>query len=134
MNHTRCGIWRGARASSLLATVVDTEGRRFTTRVPHDESRRWDWLSQLCGEHGLDLEIVLPDSLVKTDPIARLALAHDLHVWLAPDTLVRGLREVARLRGHAVAAMLARLPDSNAWRFHLRRVVSLDDPRQLEFL
>jgi hypothetical protein len=134
MRCARCGIWRGARAPSLVATVVDTEDRCSPTHVPCDDSHRWDWLAQLWNEHGLDLEIVMPDSLVRADPIARLALARQMTIWLAPDPLIQGLREATRLRTHAVAAMLARLPECKAWRFHLRRVVSIDDPRQLALL
>lgn len=134
MRCARCGIWRGTSARAVVAAVVDAEGRRSVTRVPNDDAERWDWLTSLQGAHGADLEIVLPDSLAKTESIGRLALAHELPLWLAPDVLVGSLRDVARLRAHATAAMLARLPECRAWRFHLRRAVSLDNPRQLTLL
>jgi hypothetical protein len=130
MNHVRCGIWRVGRR--LVASTVDTEGRcSRASLVPQGESDRWDWLSSLWAEHGLDVELVMVSSLARTDPIGRTAMAHRMTVWLVPDRLLEGLREAARPRSNGVARMLARLPECNAWRCHLTRLISIDDPRQL---
>jgi hypothetical protein len=131
-SESRCGIWSGS--GGLVAALINTEGRRVPYRVPGGDEARWDWLHHLQGEQGLDLELVLPESLGRTDPIGQLALAREIPLWLAPDGLVKAIRDAARLNGLAAAAMLARLPACKAWRYHLRRVVALRDPRQLPLL
>jgi len=135
-DYARCGVWYGDRGQ-LVAVVVDTEGRCHKTPPPPlQDSDRWDWLDQLWGEHGLDVELVLPESVGRSNRLGRLALEHGIPLWLAPDVLVDAIREaaLARPRLATVAAVLARLPDVRAWRAHLRRVRSLEDHRQLVLL
>ncbi len=129
---SRCGIWSGSRG--LVAALVDTEGHRVALPVPHGDEERWDWLHRLQGEQGLDLEIVLPESLGRTDPIGQLALAREMPLWLTPDGLIEAIRGPAHLSGPATAAMLARLPACKTWRYQLHRVIALRDPRQLSLL
>jgi hypothetical protein len=131
----RCGIFRGPKG--LRAALIDTEGRRLPVPAPQgDDSDRYDWLARLHAEVGLHVELVLTDSLARTDPLGRLALTRKMLLWLAPDQLLMAISTVAlaSARPADAAAILARLPACPAWRPHLRRVRSLDDPRQLLLL
>jgi hypothetical protein len=133
--YPRCGLFRGRRG--LCAALVDTEGRRHRLPAPlGDDGARYDWLVALEAEFGLQVELVLTDWLARTDPIGRLVLAREISLWLAPDRLVTAISTAALAcaRADDAAALLARLPACSAWRSHLRRVRSLDDPRQLLLL
>jgi len=132
---TRCGLWR--ERGRTVAVVVDTEGRcQRLAPPPDDESERWDWLSSLAAEHGLDVELALTESMARSDSLLHIAQQNGIQTWLIPDELADAIRYVAfgHQRGHWVAALLARIPDAGAWRAHLRRQVSNDDSRQILLL
>jgi hypothetical protein len=134
--YPRCGISRARRG--LRAALIDTAGylHRLAAPPEEDDSARFDWLADLEAHHGLDLELVLTDGLARTDPLGRLALARNIPLWLAPDELLTAICKAARAQTRAddAAAILARLPACGAWRPHLRRVRSLNDPRQILLL
>lgn len=133
---SRCGIWYGQRGQ-LAAVVVDGLGRSHRALAPpsRDEDR-WDWLNNLWAQHGLDIELVLPESVGRSSTLGRLALAREIPVWLVPDVLVAAIGAAAfsRERLDAMAAVLARLPDVPSWRPHLRAITWSGDPRQMHLL
>lgn len=132
---TRCGLWR--ERGRTVAVVVDTEGRcQQIDPPPDDEAERWDWLSSLAAEHGLDVELALTASMARSDSLLHIAQQNGITLWLIPDELVDAIRYVAfgRQRRQWVAALLARIPDAAAWRAHLSRQVSNADLRQLLLL
>lgn len=132
---TRCGLWRDR--SCTIAVVLDTEGHcQRIAPPPENESECWDWLLYLGADHGLDVELALPESMVTISCLPRLAVENGIPVWLVPDKLLDAIRAVAfaRQRRPWVATLLARIPDVRAWRPHLRRLLSSRDPRQLLLL
>ena len=132
----RCGIWVDGRGR-LVAAVVGADLRRYAVPSPprHDEER-WDWLARLQQEHGPDVELVLPVTVARNDSLGRYALAGGMPLWLAPERLVEAISNAAfsSPRASTVSSILARLPDVSAWRAHLRRPASLNEPRQLILL
>jgi hypothetical protein len=130
-----CGVWPCRRG--LAAVVVDEEGRVITSVVAaRDADAQSTLLSHLDAEVGLDYELVLPDWLTKSHPIARLAIDRGIALWLVPHALVDSVRIVGRLGAGPparTAAALARLPLAHALRGQLRRSAP-GDRRQLPLL
>jgi hypothetical protein len=131
-----CGLWLSRRR--LVAVAVDNGGRAApaVSTSLDDESRR-ALLQHLDALHGFDCELVLPEQLLKVDPIAQLALRRGLSVWIAPQPLVLGIRLAAGLATGPparTAAMIARLALVPGWRAHLRRLDPVLDGRQLSLL
>jgi hypothetical protein len=98
--------------------------------VDRDADAQWGLLENVDALVGLDYELVVPDWLAKSDDLARLALAREIGVWLAPPSLV----ECVRLIGHLntgpparTAAALARLPLAPPLRAYLHRLSPAQD-------
>lgn len=129
-----CGLWPVEHR--LLAVVIDDHGHVNAPLVALDDDERWDLLSKLDAEYGLDCELVFPDSMLRQDAICRFALERRHIALAAPSALVDSIRRVADLaRGPRTAAMLARLALVPALRQQLRRVRHLPcDWRQLTLL
>ena len=127
MTAPSCGLVLGPRR--LVAVVLGPGGdpRRAISAALTDDAR-----------HGLvtylaaaGAEIVAAESLVRADPIALLALAAGLVVWIVPDALVAGIARAAAITAPPrVAAVLARLPRIPLHRGHLRRLVAPIESRQ----
>ena len=129
-----CGLWpSGPR---VVAVAVDDDGRAAAPLVAVDDDDRWELLGKLDAEHGLDCELVFPESMLRRDIICRFALERRHIAWAAPSVLVEAIRRAAALdRAPRTAAMIARLALIPALRQHLRRVEQLDcDWRQLSLL
>jgi hypothetical protein len=133
-----CGICLYGRR--LVAVVVEEDGRAAPAihSPADDDEQRWALLDTIDRHHGLDVELVIPDDLVRADSISRLALEMGHTIWAAPHRLVEALR---RISGFAVtspvrtAAMIARLAVVAGFRGHLRRVDrGFFDNRQLNLL
>lgn len=121
---TNCGLWLSS--ARLVAVVVDDEGRAAPAlyAATTDEAR-WGLLEHLDGVHGLDCDLVVPEGLLRTDPIGQLALRRGAGVWVAPQRLVEAIRVTAGLSNAPparIAAMIARLAVVPGFRGHLRRV------------
>ena len=130
-----CGIWLSGRR--LIAVLVDDDGRSAPTLcAPMNDDERWSLLEAVDAAHGLNWSLVLPEDLLRTDAIGRLALGRGHELWSAPRPLVDAIRSVAGLaNGARVAAMLARLAIVPGFRAQLRRVErSANDFRQLSLL
>lgn len=129
-----CGFWPVGHR--VLAVVVDDEGRVAAPLIALDDDERWELLGRLDAEHGLDCELVFPDSMLRYDAICRFALERRHITWAAPSVLVDAIRRAAALdRAPRTAAMLARLALVPALRQRLRRVEHVDrDWRQLTLL
>ena len=129
-----CGIWLSGRR--LIAVLVDDDGRSAPTLCAPISDERWSLLEAVDAAHGLDWSLVLPEDLLRTDAIGRLALGRGHELWSAPRPLVDAIRSVAGLaNGARVAAMLARLAIVPGFRAQLRRVGrDANDFRQLPLL
>lgn len=131
-----CGLWLARRR--LIAVVVDVEGRASPAmRADLDDDAGWGLLEHLDAVHGLDVALVLPENLARSDHVGRLALRRGMDVWAAPQSLVEAIRAAAGLTTGPparTAAMIGRLAISAVWRGHLRRVATTADRRQLSLL
>jgi hypothetical protein len=130
-----CGFWLST--NRLVAVVVDDDARPAPTLlVAMNDDERWAMLEYVDAVHGLDCSLVLPEHLLKADPICRLALARGHHLWLALRPLVEAIRDAADLAtGSRVATMIASLAIVPAFRGHLRRIDHcVHDFRQLPLL
>jgi hypothetical protein len=121
-----CGIWIARRNRSLIAVVVNEDGKAAAPlsfgRSPDDV---WALLTHLDATVGCDCELVLPDWLAKTDNIARFALERGVDVWLVPPATFEAARVVAHLATGPparTAAALGRLPLASLFRAQLRRL------------
>ena len=126
-----CGLWRTPRR--LLAVALDEHDHpRPPVSVPLTDDSRWGllvWLRSLGHR-----TIVLTDSLVGDDPIGGMALAEGVRLWVAPASMVEGVRHATRLNERPpkhTAELLARWPRAPGLRTYLRTVVPVQDDRQL---
>lgn len=118
-SHPCCGLFQVK--NTILAALVDAEGRCLRLNPSLDDhSMFYDWIIFLEHEHGLDVEMVLPFSLVQK-PWVNLALSRQIVVWLVPDRLLRGICHVTRTRTRPldIAFTLARMPGCLLWRPYL---------------
>ena len=132
---TACGIW--PTRGRLIAVVVDDCGRAEPGSLcATDDDERWTLVERVGAVHGLDCELILPDSLLCTDRLPRFALLRGHPVWVAPWSLIDAIRVASHLRSSSrVAAMIARLPITSALCGYLRRLQRVHrDPRQLPLL
>jgi hypothetical protein len=132
---TACGIWPTRRR--LIAAVVDDWGRDEPGSLyATDDDERWALIERVGAMHGLDCELILPDSLLSADRLPRFALARGHPVWVAPWSLIDAIRVAAHLRASSrVAAMIARLSTTSVLCGYLRRLQRVHrDPRQLSLL
>jgi hypothetical protein len=129
-----CGLWSSQRR--VLAVVVDDDGRVAAPLVALDDDDRWELLGRLDAEHGLDCELVFPESMLRSDVICRYAVERRHVTLVAPNQLVEAIRRAAGLdRAPRTAAMIARLALVPSLRHHLRRVEHVTgDWRQLSLL
>jgi hypothetical protein len=129
-----CGLWPSQRR--VLAIAVDDDGRVAAPLVALDDDDRWELLGRLDAEHGLDCELVFPESMLRSDVICRYAVERRHVTLVAPNPLVEAIRRAAGLdRAARIAAMIARLALVPALRHHLRRVEHVaGDWRQLSLL
>jgi hypothetical protein len=129
-----CGLWPSQRR--VLGVVVDEDGRVAAPLVALDDDDRWELLGRLDAEHGLDCELVFPESMLRSDVICRYAVERRHVTLVAPNQLVEAIRRAAGLdRAPRTAAMIARLALVPALRHHLRRVEHVaGDWRQLSLL
>jgi hypothetical protein len=131
--YTACGFW--PHRGEFAASVVDTEGRLHRAALPPDDAPDyWAFLSGLERLHGLSLQLVLPEPLLRGHPIAQLARARGMTVLVAPYRLAEAIAAVAysRCNPHRLATVLARLPGTR-FRGHLQ-LLPPRDPRQLQLL
>jgi len=126
-----CGLWRTPRR--LVAVVLDEDGRpRPPLSVALTDDARWGllvWL-QSRGCH----DVVLTDALARGDPIGRIAVTLGVRLWVAPASVVEGVRqatELSRRPPKYTAALLARWPSAPALRAYLRAVEPDVSDRQL---
>lgn len=131
--YTACGFWpdRG----EFAASVVDNEARLHRIAfAPDDDLDYWAFLSELEGRHGLNLQLVLPEPLLRGHPLAAVARARGMTVLAAPYRLAEAIAAVAysRCSPHRLATVLARLPGSR-FQGHLQ-LLPPRDPRQLQLL
>jgi hypothetical protein len=129
---TACGVWPAPHA--LVAVLVDDAGRSRSCRVAFTDDARWG-LTHWLAAAGADL--VVDESLLAADPIARFAHRAGVSVWIAGPPFVEALREVAgitRRGARPSAAMLARLPAIPWLRSLLRRLRPPEDERQIALL
>jgi hypothetical protein len=129
------GLWPNRSRRQLIAVAVDGDGRPgLPMRVARTDEAAVALLAYLEAAHrGLAFELVMSDGLAQRAPVARVALANGISLWLAPDGLVDAVRAVARLTiapPHRTAAALARLPLASVFRPQLRRL-GPGDQRQL---
>ena len=129
-----CGLWLSGQR--VVAVVVDDYGRASAPLVADTDDERWELLGRVDAEHGLDCELVFPETMLRVDRICRFALERRHISWVAPPVLVEAIRRVAALdRATRTAAMIARLALVPALRQHLRRVEHVCcDWRQLSLL
>lgn len=129
-----CGLWPSQ--GRVLAVVIDDDGHAAAPLIALDDDDRWTLLGQLDAEHGLDCELVFPESMLSSDIICRYALERRHVTLAAPNQLVEAIRSAAGLdRAPRTAAMIARLALVPALRQHLRRVEHVGgDWRQLTLL
>lgn len=133
-----CGVWPARRRGrGLVAVVVDGDGRaQPPLSVGRGDEDAWALLAWLDASVGLDCELVVPDWLAKSLPLARFALERGGVVWLVPAPLLEAVRVVAHLATGPparTAAALARLPLAPALRAHLQRLTP-PSRRQLSLL
>jgi hypothetical protein len=131
--YTACGFWpdRG----EFIASVVDTEGRLTQTAYSlHDDLEYWGCLSDLEDQYGLDVQLVLPEPLLRGHPLATVARARRMTILAAPAMLAEAIGQVAYARSgpRRLATVLARLPGSR-FQGHLR-LLPRRDPRQMLLL
>jgi len=130
---TCVGFWN-TRSRHVVAVAVDDDGNPGPPlRAAHTDEACWALLAYLEATDGLDFELVVPDWLARSTPIARVALKRGIVVWLAPDVLIDAIRAVGRLSTgppRRTAAALARLPLAAVFRAYLRRLAP-GDQRQL---
>ena len=131
--YTACGFWpdRG----EFAASVVDTEGRLHRVALaPGDDLDYWGFLTALEDHHGLDLQLVVPEPLLRGHPLAVVARARGMTVLAAPHLLAEAIAAVAYSRSgpQRLATILARLPGSR-FQGHLR-LLPRRDPRQMLLL
>jgi hypothetical protein len=129
-----CGLWLSRRR--LVAVVVDDDGRPAPPLLATTDDERWELLAHVDTVHGLDCALILPDDLLRADPVARFAVTRGHLIWTAPRQLVDALRAAAGLRAASrIAAMLGRLAITPGLRSHLRRIDgAVLDRRQLPLL
>jgi hypothetical protein len=128
-----CGIYP-ARGETLVAVAVDADGRASPpARAMRTDDARYELLLHLESTAGLDIELVLPEWVIRLDSIARLAVAaRNIPVWSVPMSLVEALRVVGHAESPArVAALIARAPLAPVLRERLRRFRPADR-RQLQ--
>lgn len=128
-----CGVWpdRGELATS----VVDTEGRLHPAPLaPANDLDCWAFLANLEDRYGLDVQLVLPESLLRGHSLAITARAREMTVLAAPRLLAEAIAAVAYARAgpRRLATVLARLPGSR-FQGHLR-LLPRRDPRQMLLL
>lgn len=127
------GFWP-TRSRHLVAVAVDDDGNPGPPlRAARTDEACWALLAYLEATDGLDFELVVPDWLAKSTPIAHIALERGIVVWLVPDMLVDAIRGVGRLGTgppRRTAAAIARLPLAAVFRAYLRRLTP-GDQRQL---
>jgi len=125
-----CGLWHTPRR--LVAVVVDRNGVPAPPiSVPRTDDARWAFVASLpCASFAL----VLTDSLARDDAIATIAVRHGARVWIAPTSVVEGVREIVGLAGRhpkMSAALLARWPSVPVLRGYLRLAAPDVDQRQM---
>jgi hypothetical protein len=131
--YVACGFWpdRG----EFIASVVDTEGRlHYRPFAPQDDLDYWGYLDDLERQHGLDIQLVLPEPLLRGHPLAVIARARRMTLLTAPTTLAVAIADVAyaRTNPRRLATVLARLPGSR-FQGHLR-LLPRRDPKQMLLL
>jgi len=131
--YAACGFWPDH--GELAASVVDTEGRLHAAALAFaDDLDCWAFLADLEERHGLDLQLVLPEPLLRGHALAITARARGMTVLAAPSLLAEAIAAVAyaRVGPRRLATVLARLPGS---RFHAHlRLLPKRDPRQMLLL
>ncbi len=131
MTPITCGLVLAPRR--LVAVVLGPGGgARRAIRAALTDDARYGLVEYLATAAA---EIVVTDTLVRGDPVARSAVGAGLAVWIAPDTLVSAVARAAAITDPArVAAVLGRLPRVPLLRAHLRRLAAAVEPRQVPLL
>ena len=131
MTPITCGLVLAPRR--LVAVVLGPGGgARRAIRAALTDDARYGLVEYLATAAA---EIVVTDTLVRGDPVARSAVRAGLAVWIAPDTLVSAVARAAAITDPArTAAMLARLPRVPLLRAQLRRLAASAEPRQVPLL
>ncbi|HEX9289656.1 MAG TPA: hypothetical protein VF904_09035 [Anaeromyxobacteraceae bacterium] len=131
MTQITCGLVLAPRR--LVAVVLGPGGgARRAIRAALTDDARYGLVEYLATAAA---EIVVTDTLVRGDPVARSAVGAGLAVWIAPDTLVSAVARAAAITDPArVAAVLGRLPRVPLLRAHLRRLAAAVEPRQVPLL
>jgi hypothetical protein len=127
-----CGVWHTPRR--LVTVVVDRNGVPAPPiSVPRTDDARWAFIASLPVP---PRALVLTDALARDDPIARIAARQGVRVWLAPSSVVEGVRDlvgVARRHPKMSAVLLARWPAVPVLRGYLRLAAPDLDQRQMRF-
>lgn len=128
--HPTCGLW--SARGRVAASILDGDGCLHPRWLSaHTESQRWDCLLYLESMFGLDIRLVIHDSMARTSPIGPIARDRGIDVLSVPDQLVTAICSAAfaSCSPRRCATVLARLPGS-LLRTHLRSPPA-NDWRQL---
>jgi hypothetical protein len=119
-----CGLWMTAHR--LVAVAIDGDGAVGPGhQARRNDAERWDLVSRIEAEHGLDCVFVVTETLLAADVLPRIAMRRGAHVRVAPDELVGCATRLAPLRRaspRAMAALLARMPLSPPFADRLLRL------------
>ncbi|HET8541631.1 MAG TPA: hypothetical protein VFL83_17265 [Anaeromyxobacter sp.] len=131
MTPLTCGVVLAPRR--LVAVVLGPGGEaRRAIRAALTDDARYGLVEYLAAARA---EIVVTDTLLRGDPVARRALDAGLAIWVAPDALVAAIARAAAITDPArIAAFLARLPRVPLLRAQLRRLANSIEPRQVPLL
>lgn len=106
-----CGIW--ATRQRLMGIAIDGDGVAHGYVARRNDSERWDLVSRIEAEHGLDCLFVVTQALLATDSLPRMAARRGSPVRIAPDELVGfacQIRGTGRASPKSLADLLARMP------------------------
>jgi len=127
------GIWHTPRR--LVAAIVQAGGRGHGVllSVPRTAEGRDALAAHLaCDPY---LEVVVPLTLLRLDPIGRYLHRHRVAAWRVPDKLLHALVQILQVRYCAaptLARALARLPSTSLGDGLV--IGPVPDPRQLALL
>jgi hypothetical protein len=125
------GLWPAARHLHLAMIHPGAHRPHGHLRFERSLQGRIALAEQLAPR--TDLVIIVPELLLRFDPIAAHLHGHSSHLWLAPPYLVEHLLRMLAVRPTAhrtLATALARLPTLPLLRPALRPLLS-PEPRQL---
>jgi len=128
-----CGIWPAGRR--LVAVITEGGGSERTLVLASSDDARWGLVQLLT--RSVCTELVVPETILRADPIVRMAAAEQVPMWSVPRAVIDPIRRAAGISERSpkkIAAVLARLPAIPVLRQQLRRVALPVTSRQLRLL